>query len=77
MLLISMVLRQAKKASQMKNTNLQEVCLFISMLRKIQKKPLNLQKIYMSDDLAKSGGELEKIGLVPLSDDKLKASQNM
>lgn len=29
----------------------------------------------MSDDLAKSGGELEKIGLVPLSDDKLKASQ--
>lgn len=45
------------------------------MLRKIQKKPLNLQKIYMSDDLAKSGGELEKIGLVPLSDDKLKASQ--
>ncbi|MFQ6341744.1 substrate-binding domain-containing protein [Campylobacter sp. VTCC 70190] len=32
-------------------------------------------KIYMSDDLAKSGGELEKIGLVPLSDANLKASQ--
>ncbi|MDN2916962.1 phosphate-binding protein, partial [Campylobacter jejuni] len=32
-------------------------------------------KIYMSDDLAKRGGELEKIGLVPLSDDKLKAAQ--
>lgn len=32
-------------------------------------------KIYMSDDLAKSGGELEKIGLIPLNDDKLKASQ--
>ncbi|NDJ27537.1 phosphate-binding protein [Campylobacter sp. MIT 12-8780] len=36
---------------------------------------LEFAKLYMSDDLAKSGGELEKIGLVPLSDANLKASQ--
>lgn len=43
--------------------------------KKNPKEAFDFAKIYMSDDLAKSGGELEKIGLVPLSDDKLKASQ--
>lgn len=43
--------------------------------KKNPKEAFEFAKIYMSDDLAKSGGELEKIGLVPLSDDKLKASQ--
>ncbi|HEF1344113.1 TPA: substrate-binding domain-containing protein [Campylobacter coli] len=43
--------------------------------KKNPKEAFEFAKIYMSDDLAKSGGELEKIGLVPLSDDKLKAFQ--
>lgn len=43
--------------------------------KKNPKEAFDFAKIYISDDLAKSGGELEKIGLVPLSDDKLKASQ--
>ncbi|KGI55743.1 PstS family phosphate ABC transporter substrate-binding protein [Campylobacter sp. MIT 97-5078] len=36
---------------------------------------LEFAKLYISDELAKSGGELEKIGLVPLSDTHLKANQ--
>ncbi|MCR6585272.1 substrate-binding domain-containing protein [Campylobacter insulaenigrae] len=36
---------------------------------------LEFAKIYISNDLAKSGAELEKIGLVPLNDDMLKQMQ--
>ncbi|BEK37321.1 phosphate-binding protein [Campylobacter coli] len=43
--------------------------------KKNPKEAFEFAKIYMSDDLAKSGGELEKIGLVPLNNDLLKASQ--
>lgn len=41
------------------------------------KNPLTLEfaKLYMSDELAKSGAELEKIGLVPLKDELLKQIQ--
>lgn len=40
------------------------------------KETLKFAELYMSDDLAKSGGELAKIGLVPLDANHLKASQN-
>lgn len=43
--------------------------------KKNPKESFEFAKIYMSDDLAKSGGELEKIGLVPLSSENLKATQ--
>lgn len=43
--------------------------------KKNPKQAFEFAKIYMSDDLAKNGGELEKIGLIPLSDEKLKAFQ--
>lgn len=36
---------------------------------------LDFATLYLSDDLASSGGELEKIGLVPLSSKDLKAMQ--
>lgn len=36
---------------------------------------LEFAKLYLSNDLAKSGGELEKIGLVPLSSSMLKTMQ--
>lgn len=49
--------------------------LFIYINAKKNPQAFEFAKIFMSDDLAKSGGELEKIGLVPLSDDALKASQ--
>lgn len=41
------------------------------------KKPQTIEfaKIYMSDDLAKRGAELEKLGLVPLDDELLKQTQ--
>ncbi|WP_291953147.1 substrate-binding domain-containing protein [Campylobacter sp.] len=39
------------------------------------KDAIEFAKIYISDDLAKTGAELEKIGLVPLSDDMLKQMQ--
>ncbi|MBF7042217.1 substrate-binding domain-containing protein [Campylobacter volucris] len=41
------------------------------------KKPqaIEFAKIYMSDDLAKRGAELEKLGLVPLDDELLKQTQ--
>lgn len=43
--------------------------------KKNPKEAFDFAKIYLSDDLAKSGGELEKIGLIPLSNASLKASQ--
>lgn len=40
------------------------------------KESLEFAKLYMSDDLSSMGGELSKIGLVPLSKDRLKATQD-
>lgn len=48
--------------------------LFIYLNTK-NKESLDFAKLYMSDSLAKSGGELEKIGLVPLDEKDLKATQ--
>ncbi|AJC92461.1 phosphate ABC transporter, periplasmic phosphate-binding protein [Campylobacter subantarcticus LMG 24377] len=49
--------------------------LFIYMNAKKNPEVFEFAKIYMSDDLAKSGAELEKIGLVPLDEETLKATQ--
>lgn len=49
--------------------------LFIYINTKKNPKVFDFAKIYLSDELAKSGGELEKIGLVPLSDEDLKTMQ--
>ncbi|EGO4876941.1 phosphate-binding protein [Campylobacter lari] len=49
--------------------------LFIYMNAKKNPEVFEFAKIYMSDDLAKSGAELEKIGLVPLDEKTLKATQ--
>lgn len=44
--------------------------------KKNPKEAFEFAELYMSDDLAKNGGELQKIGLVPLDDKTLKASQD-
>ncbi|EAL5903541.1 phosphate-binding protein [Campylobacter lari] len=49
--------------------------LFIYMNAKKNLEVFEFAKIYMSDDLAKSGAELEKIGLVPLDEKTLKQTQ--
>ncbi|EAI5560907.1 phosphate-binding protein [Campylobacter lari] len=49
--------------------------LFIYMNAKKNPEVFEFAKIYMSDDLAKSGAELEKIGLVPLDEKTLKQTQ--
>ncbi|MBT0742321.1 substrate-binding domain-containing protein [Campylobacter lari] len=49
--------------------------LFIYMNAKKNPEVFEFAKIYMSDDLAKSGAELEKIGLVSLDEKTLKATQ--
>ena len=49
--------------------------LFIYLNIDKNKDVLKFAEIYMSDDLAKKGGELQKIGLVPLKDEDLSKMQ--